>query len=110
MRRIVPFEFSNSLNKSSDFYTVFSFLITKKGWLEEYWFMITWLVTDENDIPWYAYIIYIPDLEEYLKKIMDKAWISFEHNDIINWAWWIVYLKDDEWNVFLLIQLVPKEK
>lgn len=117
MKRVIHFEVpSKDPKRAIEFYKdIFDWDITKWEWEEEYWSVKTWPEwemwidwwIEKGDLPGYVCVIDVPNIDEYIKKILDNWWILFKDKANLVWKWWtaqLAYFKDTEWNVFWIIE------
>ena len=114
MNRIIHFEIpTKDPKRASEFYKdIFSWVISKWEWPEEYWSVVTWPEwepwinwwLEKKDNPWYVCVIDVPNIDEYIDRIITKWWILVEPKREVIWAWHLAYFKDTEGNVFWIIE------
>ena len=117
MLRVVHFEIpASDLDRAVKFYKgVFWWDISKWQWEEEYFSVMTW--KDGEWIDWwiekgktwaYTCVIEVPDIDKYIKKITEAWWSVIDGKRDIWWMWYVAYLKDPEWNMFWLFEMIKK--
>jgi predicted enzyme related to lactoylglutathione lyase len=117
MKRVVHFEIpSRDPKRTVKFYKdIFKWDITKWGWPEEYWSVVTWPKDEmwidwwieKSDNPWYNCVIDVEDIDVYTKKIIDWWWTLVKPKKPLKWEGWTAYLayfKDTEGNYFWIIE------
>lgn len=122
MKRVVHFEIhaTDPLRAIAFYQSIFSWKITKwEGGDEEYWL----ITTGVNDQPWinggllrrnekiemgspsgFVCTIDVPSIDEYSDMVVAHGGMIVVSKVEISEAWWVVYCKDTEGNIFGMIE------